>query len=111
MIIYSEISKLLFPVIASIPRILSKLFLSICSDMAFNVFFFSDESMHKTYESGGEYDWVGKLAQMVYSTMVSQILQTFINYLTMTDIHYYELKALKKDNKINSKEGLSVIKC
>ena len=28
MIIYSEISKLLFPVIASIPRILSKFFLS-----------------------------------------------------------------------------------
>ena len=33
---------------------LSKLFLSICSDMAFNVFFFSDESMHNMYESGGE---------------------------------------------------------
>ena len=31
---------------------LSKLFLTICSDMAFNVFFFSDESMHKLYTSG-----------------------------------------------------------
>ena len=31
---------------------LSKLFLSICSDMAFNVFFFSDESMHNIYVSG-----------------------------------------------------------
>ena len=90
---------------------LSKLFLSVCSDMAFNVFFFSDESMHKTYETGGENDWLGQLAQMVYSTIISQILQTFINYLTMTDIHYYELKELKKDNKINSKEALSVIKC
>ena len=90
---------------------LSKLFLSVCSDMAFNVFFFSDESMHKTYETGGENDWLGQLAQMVYSTIISQILQTFINYLTMNDIHYYELKALKKENKINSKEALSVIKC
>ena len=90
---------------------LSKLFLSVCSDMAFNVFFFSDESMHKTYESGGKYDWIGQLAQMVYSTIISQILQTFINYLTMTDIHYYELKGLKKDNNINSKKALSVIKC
>jgi hypothetical protein len=90
---------------------LSKLVLSVCSDMAFNVFFFSDESMHKTYETGGENDWLGQLAQIVYSTIISQILQTFINYLTMTDIHYYELKELKKDNKINSKEALSVIKC
>ena len=29
----------------------------------------------------------------------------------MTDIHYYELKELKKENNINSKEALSVIKC
>ena len=90
---------------------LSKLFLSICSDMAFNVFFFSDESMHNIYVSGGENDFIGQLAQMVYSTIVSQILQIFINYLTMTDIHYYELKELKKENKINNKEGISVIKC
>ena len=90
---------------------LSKLFLSVCSDMAFNVFFFSDESMHKTYETGGEHDWVGQLAQMVYSTIISQILQIFVNYLTMTDIHYYQLKELKKNNNINGKEALSVIKC
>ena len=79
--------------------------------MAFNVFFFSDESMHNIYVSGGENDFIGQLAQMVYSTIVSQILQIFINYLTMTDIHYYELKELKKENKINNKEGISVIKC
>ena len=48
---------------------------------------------------------------MVYSTIISQILQIFVNYLTMTDIHYYQLKELKKDNNINSKEALSVIKC
>ena len=29
----------------------------------------------------------------------------------MTDIHYYKLKDLKKENKINNKEGISVIKC
>ena len=90
---------------------LSKLFLSVCSDMAFNVFFFSDESMHNMYESGGEYDFAGQFAQMVYSTMISQLLQIFVNYLTMTDIDYYKLKELKKDNNLNGKEALSVIKC
>ena len=90
---------------------LSKLFLSVCSDMAFNVFFFSDESMHKMYETGGEYDFVGQFAQMVYSTIISQILQIFINYLTMSDIHYYQLKELKNDNNINSKKAISIIKC
>ena len=91
---------------------LSKLFLAICSDMAFNVFFFSDDSMHKLYASGGEQGgWVDQFAQMVYSTIISQLLQIFINYLTMTDIHYYQLKELKRNNNINSKKALFVIKC
>ena len=90
---------------------LSKLFLAVCSDMACNVFFFSDESMHKTYETGGEHDWLGHLAQIVIATIISQILQVFVNFLTMTDIHYYELKELKRENKINTKEAVSVIKC
>ena len=62
---------------------LSKLFLTICSDMAFNVFFFSDESMHNLYVTGGEFDFIGQFAQFVYSTIISQILQTFVNYLTI----------------------------
>ena len=70
---------------------LCKLFLALCSDMAFNVFFFSDESMHKTYETGGKHDWLGHLAQIAIAMVVSQILQVFVNFLTMTDIHYYEI--------------------
>ena len=90
---------------------LAKFFLSICSDMAFNVFFFSDESMHNVYVSGGEHDFIGQLAQMIYSTIISQILQIFINYLTMTDISYYQIKELKKDNNINKTKTLSIMKC
>ena len=90
---------------------LSRLFLSVCSDMAFNVFFFSDESMHKRYENGGGYGFSDQFAQMVYSTIISQLLQIYVNYLTMTDIHYYQLKELKKNYNINSKKALSVIKC
>ena len=90
---------------------LSKLFLDLCSNMAFNVFFFSDESMHNIYTSGGDHGWVDQFAQMVYAAFISQILQIFINYLTMTDIHYYQLKKLKKENKLNSQKVLSIKKC
>ena len=68
--------------------------------MAFNVFFFADESMHRRYENGGGYDFVGQFAQMVYATIISQILQIVVNYLTMTDIHYYQLKEKKKNNSL-----------
>ena len=79
--------------------------------MALNVFFFSDESMHNIYISGGEYNFIGQLAQMIYSTIVSQLLQIFINYLTMTDIQYYQIKELLKEKNIDQKQILSVMKC
>ena len=78
--------------------------------MAFNVFFFSDESMHNVYVSGGEHDFIGQLAQMIYSTIISQLLQIFINYLTMTDIQYYKIKELLKEKNINEKQALPVMK-
>ena len=90
---------------------LSKLFLAICSDMAFNVFFFSDESMHNIYASGGDNGWADQFAQMVYATFISQILQIFVDYLTMTDVHYYQLKELKNENKLSSQIVLSIRKC
>ena len=90
---------------------LAKFFFSICSDMAFNVFFFSDDSMHDIYVSGGKYSFISQLAQMIYSTIISQILQIFINYLTVTDIAYYKIKELKKENNINKMKSLSIIKC
>ena len=83
---------------------LSKFFLSISIDMAFNALFFSDESMHKIYVSGGEHDFIGQLAQMIYSTLTSQLLQIFINFLTMTDIQYYKIKELVKEKNINQKK-------
>ena len=90
---------------------LSKFFLAICTDMAFNVFFFSDESMHEVYTSGGEHDFIGQLAQMVYSTIISQILQIFISYLTMTDIPYYQIKELVNEKNISKKQAIPIMKC
>ena len=89
---------------------LSKFFLAICTDMAFNVFFFSDESMHNVYTSGGEHDFIGQLAQMIYSTIIGQLLQIFISYLTMTDIQYFKLKELLKEKKLNKKQNILIMK-
>ena len=90
---------------------LSKFFLAICTDMAFNVFFFSDESMHNIYLNGGKHDFINQLAQMIYSTIASQILQVFINYLTMTDITYYTIKELINKKHMNRNQIKSVMGC
>ena len=90
---------------------LSKFFLAICTDMAFNVFFFSDESMHNVYLHGDKHDFISQLAQTIYSTIASQILQVFINYLTMTDITYYKIKELVNERHMNRNIIKSIMEC
>ena len=89
---------------------LARFFHAICTDMVLNVFFFSDESMHNVYQSGGAYNFFEQLFQMVISTIVSQLLQIFLNYLTMTDIHYYMIKSLDK-KELSKQKILSIINC
>ena len=80
------------------------------TDMALNVFFFSDDSMHKIYLNYGKYDFVQQIPQIIYSTAISQLLEVFLCYLIMTDKHYYQIKNLK--NKKNNKVLIiQVLKC
>ena len=92
------------------PIKLSKFFYLICTDMTLNMFFFSDESMHNVYKSGGKYNLFEQFFQLIISTLISQSLQIFLNFLTMTDIHYYGVKSLNKD-KMNKEKVISIINC
>ena len=78
------------------------------SDMAMNVFFFSDESMHKIYLNYGKYDFVNQLSQIIYSTFVSQIIEIILCFLGLTDKHLYNIKKLIKSK--NSKDKIKILK-
>ena len=78
--------------------------------MVLNMFFFSDESMHNVSQSGGKYVFFEQVFQMAISTLVSQLIQIFLNYLTMTDIDYYRIKSVKKIIK-NKKKVFLIIRC
>ena len=82
------------------------------NDMAMNVFFFSDDSMHRIYLNYGEYNFVQQIPQIIYSTAISQILGVFLCYLSLTDKHYYQIKNLRneKNNKIKIMKILKSIK-
>ena len=71
-----------------------KFIINICSDMAMNVFFFSDESMHKMYLDYGKYNFVQQIPQIIYSTIISQLIEVFLCYLSLIDKHYYQTKSL-----------------
>ena len=80
----------------------------IATDMALNVFFFSDETMHEMYKEKGNYDFIQQLAQIIYSTIVAQIIEVFLCFLSMTDKHYYEIKNLEIKNRYDM---FAIIKC
>ena len=62
--------------------------------MAMNALFFTDETMHKLYLSYGKYDFIQKIPQIVYSTVVSQLIEVFLCFLSLTDRAFYQIKKL-----------------
>ena len=68
----------------------------IVTDMALNVFFFSDDSMHKIFLNYGKYDFVQQIPQILYTTIISNLLETFLCYLSLTDKYIYQIKYLFK---------------
>ena len=80
----------------------------LCTDMAMNVFFFSDETMHKMFLDYGKYNFVQQIPQIIYSTIVSQIIEIFICFLSLTDKHYYEIK---NNQNITRDLIIKIMKC
>ena len=82
----------------------------IASDMAMNALFFTDETMHKLYLTYGKYDFVQQIPQIVYSTVISQIIEVFLCYLSLTDTPFYEIKRIKLSGK-NIETIKKILKC
>ena len=72
----------------------SRFIFSVCTDMALNVFFFSDETMHKMFLDYGKYNFIQQIPQIVYSTIVSQLIELVLSFLSLTDKYYYQIKNL-----------------
>ena len=61
-----------------------------------NIFFFVDSSMHKIYVDYGKYNIIGQIPQIVYSSIVSFIIETLIGFLSSTDNYIYDIRQLKE---------------
>ena len=70
-------------------------FIGFTIEYTVNALFFNDDTMHKIYESKGDFDLETQLPIVFYSTIISLILNFPLNYLALTNdaiINY------KKDN-------------
>ena len=91
---------------------LIRFIIQFCTNFAMNGLFFSDESMHYLYVNNGEYSFVQKIPQLVFSLIAGHILEVILCYLSLTDAPFYEIKELSRNLTKESQEKiLQIIKC
>ena len=57
-----------------------------------NALFFNDDSMHKLYEDKGKYDILYQIPKMIYSTIVSQVMSSLLEKLSLSQDEILNLK-------------------
>ena len=74
-----------------------------------NTLFFSESKLHKIYENEGEYMFIYRIPQILYSSLISSILTIIINYFSLSQKSILEIKNERKE-KIEYKIPI-VFKC
>ena len=60
-----------------------------------NALFFNDNTMHKIYEDKGKFSFFYQLPQIIYSSLISSLLNVPLNMLALSESDILELKKIK----------------
>ena len=75
-----------------------------------NGFFFSDETMHKIHEDNGAFNIIYQIPQILYSTIISAIINMILKLLSLSEKNILSLKQ-EKDLKKATKYAKTIEKC
>ena len=78
-------------------------FFSFSFGYAVNGLFFDDDTMHKIHEDGGSFNFWYQLPSIIYSNVISYILENFLNYLALSEDEVITLKKEKVIKHIGRK--------
>jgi hypothetical protein len=85
-------------------------FLSFALHYGINALFFNDSTMHQIYEDGGKFNFIYQLPQIIYSTIISAVINILIKFLALSEKTILPIKCLKKLEDIDLKVK-KTIKC
>ena len=74
-----------------------------------NGFFFSDDTMHKLYENNGEYNIIYQIPQIIYSSVISSIINILLKNLSLSENIILEFK--KEGDLQTKKKSRKIKKC
>ena len=78
------------------------LIFSFCLYFTVNAFFFTDKTMHKIYEDKGVFNFLYQLPQILYSTLISSVINIIIKYFALSEKSIINLKTIR--NKLKAFE-------
>ena len=61
-----------------------------------NVLFFNDSTVHKIYEDNGKFNFSYQAPQIIYSTIISAIINFIIRYFSLSEKDLMKIKRAKK---------------
>jgi hypothetical protein len=82
---------------------IERFFVLLCTELTMNGLFFIHESMHRKYVQGEELTFVQKIPQLLFTLIVSHIIEVLLCCLSMTDTSVYRIKSLPKGEKTGEK--------
>ena len=80
-------------------------FIKFAINIAVNALFFNDGTIHKIYEEAGYFNFLYQLPQIIYSSLISGLINSILDILSLTGENIIKIKHLKdgvgkKSNKI-----------
>ena len=68
-----------------------------------NALFYSDDTMHNIYQSNGSFDIEYQLPKIVYSSLISMLLNILLNLLALSNDGIIEFKQNKDKKDVNER--------
>ena len=82
-------------------------FVSVVIYYSVNALFFNDDTMHKLYEEKGKFNFIYHLPQILYSSLISIVLNSLLKFLALSQEEIIKLKKMKNKKMkedLNKKE-------
>jgi len=73
-----------------------------------NSLFFTDLTMHKIFIDKGSFNFIYQIPQILYSSIISSVINSFITFLSLSEKNIIELK---KSSFITENKVKNLIKC
>ena len=89
---------------------ISSFFINFATTITINTFFFDESTMHKIYEDEGKYNLSHQIKQIIFSTLITIIINTILNILAYSEKQIIKFKFNKETKEIRTK-GLKLMKC